>query len=138
MYIAGHPILMVCDTKKETNINEHEIELILTSLKMALLTFIPENTEFDPFLAEIMYTNLSDRLKGDQLLISWKVGYLTDLLPNNKFKRIKSLDKLDFLHYLKNYPCYKILENILELDTFVLHIGEYKDMEFAIEINNDF
>ncbi len=138
MYTAGHPILMVCDSKKNTDITELEMEIALNDLEELLLKFISNTTNFDPFHAEIMYTNLSDRLKGDQLIISWKVCYVTDLNRYNKFNYIKELDTKDFLYEFKIYKGYNILDRILELDSFVLHAGDYKELEFILGFGEDF
>lgn len=139
IYIAGHPILMTCDSKSTSDVTEHEIELALVELKEFLLSFISANTKFDPFTAEVMYSNLNSRLRGDQLLISWKVCYITDIPGNNvRPDYIKDLDYKQFLHEFKQYKSYQTLDRILELDTFILHIGEYKDMEFVIEMSNNF
>lgn len=140
IYIAGHPILMTCDSKRTSDISEAEIESVFNDLKEFLQKYISENSKFDPFTAEVMYTNLNSRLKGDQLLISWKVCYITDIPGGNKRPDyLKDLDTKQFLQEFKQYNrSYQVLERVLEIDTFILHLGDYKDMEFVIEMSNNF
>ena len=132
IYTAGHPMLIVCDSKKDGNVNEAELEDALNDLQDFLLKFISENTKFDPFCADLLYSNLSTRLRGDQCMISIKISYITEL-GNTRCDYIKDLDSKQFLHEFKFYSnAYNTLDQLLDLETFVLHTGDYKDLEFCL------
>lgn len=139
IYVADQPILIVCDTKKKTEITDREIEQVNSDLIETLKSFIEQNTEFDPFSADIMYSNLDSRLNGDQFLFSTAVGYLTESnLGASKFHYIEELDKKDFLRLLKSTKSYDIMDNIMELDTFIIDAGEYKNICFYAEMNSKY
>lgn len=134
IYTAGHPILIVCDSKRDSTVNDTEIEQALETTKDYLLQFIRDNTKFNPFNVEVMYTNINSRLRGDQCMISLKISYITDMLDSkSKFEYITELDAKHFLYELKKFKhAYGILDNLLDLSTLVLHTGEYKDLEFCL------
>lgn len=134
IYTAGHLILLLCDSKRENSITEPEVEQVTETLKDFLMQFIRDNTKFNPFTADVMFSNLSGRLRGDQCMISIKISYITDMPDGKKrFEYITDLDGKQFLHDLKQFNrTYEILDRNLDLDTFILHTGEYKDLEFCL------
>lgn len=137
IYIANHPILIVCDSKKDTDMTEMELERIFLELKETLISYIEETTQFSPFSTEVLYTNLDSRLCGGQMIFSVAVKYLTELINFDlNMKCIQNLEAKEFLYKLKSTKSYEVLDRILELDTFMIEPGEYKDIEFYSEMNS--
>ena len=141
IYIAKHPILIACDSLCDSEMDERYLEDIHNDLKDALCSFINRNTKFNIWYTEVINTNLSDRLKGSQCVISIAVSYITEIIDFNRhMDYIKELDSREFVYFLRK-ECkrtYELLENCLDMETFEVIPCEYSTMEFRLSIDETF
>ena len=136
IYIAGHPVLVLCDSKKSYDMTVKEADMVKHDIVETLKDFIRHTTKFDPFSIDIMYSNMENRLCGDQFVLTLKITYLTETFSFNSIPYIEELDSKHYLNTLKHIKSYAILDRCLDLDTFELFAEEYKNIEFCSEMNN--
>lgn len=139
LYLAEHPMIVLCDSTKDSPITESQIELVIDELIEEFKKYVTTISKFDVFNVYKLDSNLSERLKGDQCVISFNVEYLTELTAFNKpFPHVEEIDPKEFINNMKYTKAYKILDLCLDLSTFRILVEEYKNINFYAQIaDND-